>query len=73
MKKYQFLAERYYKFFKYLRVIGLVSMIVFLVVTAFNRHNPTLSIISYFAIIVTLACLLECVILYVLYFKLKRK
>ena len=33
MKKYQFLAERYYKFFKYLRTIGLISMIVFLAVS----------------------------------------
>ena len=52
MKKYQFLAERYYKFFKYLRTIGLISMIVFLVVTAFNRNNSTLSIIQLFCYII---------------------
>ncbi|UTY40398.1 hypothetical protein NMU03_06350 [Allocoprobacillus halotolerans] len=73
MKKYQFLAERYYKFFRYLRVVGLVSVIVFLVVTAFNRGNPTLSLISYIAILMTFACLLESVILYILYIIFKRK
>ena len=44
MGKYTVLSERFYKFFKYLRTIGLVSLVIFLGVTAFNRGNNVLSI-----------------------------
>ena len=73
MNKYQLLATRYYKFFKYLRIVGLVSFILFLVVTAFNRGYQILSIISYFALLIAFSCLIECVILYVLHIILKNK
>lgn len=73
MKKYTFLAERFYKFFKYLRIIGLVSLVIFLGVTAFNRGNETLSLMSYVFMLVMLACAFECVVLYLLYIVLKNK
>lgn len=73
MGKYHFLSERFYKFFKYLRTLGLVSLVIFLGVTAFNRGNPTLSIISYVFMIIMLACLFECIVLYVLHIILKNK
>ena len=73
MGKYAFLSERFYKFFKYLRTIGLVSLVIFLGVTAFNRGNPTLSLISYIFMLIMLACLFECIILYVLHLILKNK
>lgn len=73
MNKYQLLAERYYKFFRYLRIVGLVSFIIFLVVVAFNRGYQTLSIISYFALLIAFSCLVECIILYILQMILKRK
>lgn len=67
MKNYEFLAKRYYKFFKYLRTVGLVSLIIFLIVTALNTGNSTLSMISFFFMLVTFACVVECCILYVMY------
>lgn len=73
MEKYTFLAARYYKFFKYLRLVGIVSLIIFLSVTAFNQGNPTLSIISYVFMMITLVCLVECTILYGLYIIFRKK
>ena len=66
MGKYTVLSERFYKFFKYLRTIGLVSLVIFLGVTAFNRGNNIF-------MIVMLSCLFECIILYALYKVLKNK
>ena len=73
MEKYRFLAERLYKFFKYLRTIGLVSLVIFLGVTAFNTGNHTLAIISYIFMTIMLACLFECIVLYVLYIIFRNK
>ncbi len=73
MKKYNSLALRYYKFFKYLRTIAIVSFVIFLIVSAFNRGQEILTLINYFAILVTLSCLLECVILYILYLIFRNK
>lgn len=73
MEKYRFLAERFYKFFKYLRIIGLVSLVIFLGVTAFNTGNHTLAIISYIFMTIMLACLFECIVLYVLYIIFRNK
>ena len=73
MKNYEFLAKRYYKFFKYLRTVGLVSLVIFLIVTAFNTNNPTLAIVSYIFMLITFACLVECCILYVMYILFKNK
>lgn len=73
MKRYQFLAERFYKFFKYLRTLGLVSLVIFLVVTAFNTGSPILRLVSYVFLLIMFSCLLECIILYVLYIFLRNK
>lgn len=73
MEKYRFLAERFYKFFKYLRTIGLVSLVIFLGVTAFNTGNHTLAFISYIFMTIMLACLFECIVLYVLYIIFRNK
>lgn len=73
MQKYKLLAQRYYKFFKYLRTIAIISLTVFIIISAFNRGNDILMLINYFAIIITLSCLLECVILYVLYLIFRNK
>lgn len=73
MEKYTFLAARYYKFFKYLRFIGIMSLIIFLGVTAFNQGNPTLAIISYVFMMISLVCFVECTILYGLYFIFRKK
>lgn len=73
MGKYTLLAERFYKFFRYLRTIGLISLVIFLGVTAFNRGNTTLSIISYVFMVIMLSCAFECVVLYVLQLVLKNK
>lgn len=73
MNKYQLLSERLYKYFKYLRFITLIGLILFLGVTAFNTHNDILSIISYFFMMLTLVCAIESLILYVFYIVFKNK
>lgn len=73
MNKYQVLSQRYYKFFKYLRMVALIGLILFLGVTAFNTHNDVLYIVSYFLMILTFVSALEAVILYVLYIIFKNK
>ena len=57
MDKYNVLSQRFYRFFKYLRTIGLISLIIFLGVTAFNTNNDILTIISYIFMVVMLSCL----------------
>ena len=63
----------YHKDFIDLRTIGLISLIIFLGVTAFNTNNDILTIISYIFMVVMLSCLFECVILYILYIVFKNK
>ena len=60
-------------FIDFLRTIGLISLIIFLGVTAFNTNNDILTIISYIFMVVMLSCLFECVILYILYIVFKNK
>lgn len=73
MNKYNLLSQRFYRFFKYLRTIGLISLVIFLGVTAFNTHNDTLTIVSYIFMVVMLSCLFERLILYGLYIVFKNK
>ena len=73
MNTNQILAQRYYKFFKYLRLLAVIGLVLFLGVTAFNTGNQTLTTISYILLIATLACLMECIVTYVLYRVFKRK
>ena len=56
MNKYQLLSERLYKYFKYLRFITVIGLVLYLGVTAYNTHNDILSIISYFFMMLTLVC-----------------
>lgn len=73
MKKYAFLADRFYKFSKYLRNISLVSLIIFLVTDAISTGNSDiLYIVSYIFMMITLVTAVEAVILYVLSFVLKK-
>ena len=39
MNKYQLLSERLYKYFKYLRFITVIGLVLYLGVTAYNTHN----------------------------------
>ncbi len=73
MKNNQILAQRYYKFFRYSRFIALISLVLFLVVTAFNTGNSTLQIISYFLMLLLFATAFESIVLYVLYIVFKNK
>ncbi len=73
MNYHQVLSERFYKFFKYSRSVGLISLVLFLGVSAFNTHNEILNIISYISLILTLSCFLECCILYILHIFYKNK
>lgn len=73
MKKYSLLSQRFYYFFKYSRTIALISFVLFLGVTAFNTGNQVLYTVSYVLMLLTLACAIESVILYCLYFILKDK
>lgn len=73
MNNYSVLSQRFYRFFKYLRTLGIISLVLFLGITVFNRGNATLSLISYIFMIIMFSCLFECVVLYALYIVLKNK
>lgn len=73
MSQYQILAQRFYKFFKYSIRICLVSLGVYLIVTAINTGNPTLEIVSHFLLILTMATVFESSVLYLLYILLRNR
>ncbi len=73
MNKYQLLSERLCKYFKYLRFITVIGLVLYLGVTAYNTHNDILSIISYFFMMLTLVCAIETLILYIFYIIFKNK
>lgn len=73
MKKYSLLSQRFYYFFRYSRTIAIIGLVLFLGVTAFNTGNQLLYTVSYVLMLLTLACAIESVILYCLYFVLKNK
>lgn len=73
MSHYQVLAQRFYKFFKYSVKICLVSLVVYFIVAAINTNNPTLNIVSYFLLVLTMATAFESSVLYLLYLVFRNK
>lgn len=73
MSHYQVLSQRFYKFFKYSIKISLVSLVIYFIVTAINTNNPTLDIVSYFLLVLTMATAFESSVLYLLYIIFRNK
>lgn len=71
--KYEVLSQRFYKFFKYCRMMAIIFLVLFLGVTAFNTDNSTLSVISYLFMVITFASVFESIVLYILYLWYRNK
>ena len=60
------LGERFHKFFKYLRIIAIVSALAFLILNAINTGNVILYWINYALLMIALVAALQSVVLYLL-------
>lgn len=63
----EILAQRFNKFFKYLRNMSIIAFIAFIILNAINTGNEILYWIIYICLMVAIAGAVECVVLYFLY------
>lgn len=71
--KYEVLSQRFYKFFKYCRMMSVIFLVLFLGVTAFNTNSSTLYLVSYLLLAIIFASIFECIVLYILYLWYRNK
>lgn len=71
--KYQLVSQRFYRFFKYTRMLAIIFLVLFLIVTAFNTDNDMLTVVSYICMIISFTSAIESITLYVLSMILKNK
>ncbi len=60
------LAQRFYKFFKYIRVVTIIAFLLFIILNAINTGNDILYWIIYGCLMVTIAGIMQCIVLYFL-------